>query len=161
MAEGRRNAITFRGDTPIDLAAALRRGEVRTTKAALRHMRKMAEKVKNDSIANSPVDTHALEDAHHVIEAKGGTRIESKVEVGGVISTDEGAKDVSDYAAEIHENYDYDYKPGKDTLAKRAANPNRHVGGKFLERALEENEQSMDDMLEAIMDDIEQQWERW
>jgi len=160
MPEGTRNRIFFLGDTPERLAAALRRGEERTSKASLRRMRKLAEKIKDDSVINAPVDTHALEEAHHIVEQKVAGRISSTIEVGGVISTAHGPKDVTDYAAEIHENYDYDYTPGPGTLAKQAANPGHRVGGKFLERAIDDNMKEADAMLNAIMNEIVDEWEQ-
>jgi hypothetical protein len=155
------SSFRWQGTSAEDLAQVISRSADITTKAALRHQRKVAEHVKEESILNSPVDTTALEKAHYIVE-EGGTRgrVVSRVEVGGFVSVGGNVEDVSSYAADVHENYDDPtaYTPGAGTLAKRSANPERHVGSEFLARAVDDSEDMFNGVLDAVMDNLERIW---
>ncbi|RWB95535.1 MAG: HK97 gp10 family phage protein [Mesorhizobium sp.] len=109
----------------------------RVTDAARARMKRSADRMVKEAQLNAPVDEHNLEESIRIEKdyAADG-RLEIDVIAGGMV----GGVDVDDYAAEMHENYE-SYRPGEGTIEKRLANPGRYVGGKFLERAAEaENE---------------------
>jgi hypothetical protein len=104
-----------------------------------------ADKIVKEAQLNAPVDKHNLEDAIHKeksYEDRGRMRVE--IVVGGEVR----GVDVDRYAMMVHENYEGMLRavrkdgsqggPGPGTLAKRAANPGRYVGEKFLERAVDD-----------------------
>jgi hypothetical protein len=110
-----------------------------------------ADLIVKDARLNAPVDEHNLEDAIHKeksYEDRGRLRIE--IVVGG----DVRGVNVDQYAMIIHENYE-GMNPGAGTLAKRAANPGRYVGGKFLERAVDDDmPKIITQMTQAIMREL-------
>jgi HK97 gp10 family phage protein len=104
-----------------------------------------ADKIVQEAQLNAPVDKHNLEDAIHKeknYEDRGRLKID--IVVGGQVR----GVDVDRYAMMVHENYEGMLRvvrkdgtpggPGPGTLAKRAANPGRYVGEKFLERAVDD-----------------------
>lgn len=93
-----------------------------------------AERIMAKSQSNSPVDTHNLEEAHHIKEkpTRAGN-IGYTVEVSGLGYGSDNPRDVGNYILEMHENYE-SYKPGAKSLAKMAAG--HEVGSQFLSRAL-------------------------
>ncbi|MCK1543421.1 hypothetical protein IVB12_16005 [Bradyrhizobium sp. 179] len=110
-----------------------------------------ADKIVKEAQLNAPVDKHNLEDAIHKeknYEDRG--RLKVDLVVGGTVR----GVDVDQYAMLIHENYE-GMNPGPGTLAKRSANPGRYVGGKFLERAVDDNmPKIIKQMSEAIMREL-------
>lgn len=101
----------------------------------------------------APVDDQELEDLIHAekgYESRGRLKID--IVVGGTVR----GVDVDRYALLIHENYE-SMKPGPNTEAKRAANPGVYVGGKFLERAVDESAPKLEKaMIRQIMEDMEE-----
>lgn len=107
--------------------------------AKIKHiMEDGAEKIKEKSQSNAPVDTHNLELAHKIIPGqtrKGYTSL--SVEVSGHGQGSDRDRDVTGYALLIHEFYNIvpELKMGPKSAAKLAAG--HEVGNKFLERAVD------------------------
>jgi hypothetical protein len=94
-----------------------------------------AELIMAKSQSNAPVDTHNLEEAHHIKQTvTDADHVRFTVEVSGVGFGSDDPRDVDNYAMEMHENYE-DYKMGEKSEAKMAAG--HEVGSKYLERAVE------------------------
>lgn len=91
-----------------------------------------AKEIMEESKDNSPVDTHNLEEAHHLVECptRAGN-IAIDIEVSGEGSGSEEPRAVEEYAMFIHEA---DYNLGEKSLAKLASG--KKVGNKFMERAV-------------------------
>lgn len=110
------------------------------------------DKIVKEAKLNTPVDDGELEDSIHKevgYEQRGRLKID--IVAGGVVR----GVNVDRYAVLIHENYE-SMKPGPNTLAKRAANPGRYVGGKFLERAVDDgNKKLQKAMVAGVMKDME------
>jgi HK97 gp10 family phage protein len=113
------------------LMAQLRSTGLLVPANARKVMQKAADQIEEAKL-NAPVDTHALERSIRQIKSYSTFRgrLQIDIDVGGVVD----GIDVDVYALEVHENYD-SRNPGPGTLAKMAANPGRHIGAKFLERA--------------------------
>lgn len=140
-----------------ELAASFYRSGQMVGKRALRHMRASAKMIKDESIANAPVDykgvrksdppRHELERAHHIEEKYGDEgRLEATVWVGG----DVDGVNVDDYALWIHEGY---YQLGKASIAKAAAN-GHEVGPGYLHRALAEFENEYQGVWDEFLDEV-------
>jgi hypothetical protein len=99
----------------------------------------------------APVDKHNLEDSiHKEVKYEDNRRLAIDVVAGGEVN----GVDVDQYAAMIHEHYS-SMKPGKNTIAKMAANPGVIVGEKFLERAYEKIEEKLNkDMIFDVSKDV-------
>lgn len=124
------------------VALFLRNVADRVPSNARKNMTRGADRIVRKAKLYAPVDEHNLEESirqeRTYTDSQGasvvsGGRVAIKISVGGTVN----GVNVDEYAARIHENYDEEH-PGKGTQAKRDANPGVHVGGKFLERALEE-----------------------
>jgi hypothetical protein len=103
-----------------------------------------AEMLRDEARANVPVDTHNLESAIHITDRRtrrGNHAVDIEVSGEGV-----DARDVEEYATEIHENYQ-SYNPGPGTLAKRAADPTHYVGEKYMERAVTKKKKEAVDLV--------------
>lgn len=99
-----------------------------------------AEEIMKKSQSNAPVDTHNLEEAHHIDTSfTKADNVRFQIEVSGVGSGSDRPRDVADYAMEMHEHLapygSGEYNLGPDSIAKAAAG--NDVGGKYLERAVE------------------------
>lgn len=100
-----------------------------------------AERIMAQSQSNSPVDTHNLEEAHHITTSTtAADNIRYSVEVSGLGYGADRPRDVGNYIVEVHENYENmgrggHPRPGSKSYAKMQAG--HAVGSKFLERALE------------------------
>jgi hypothetical protein len=132
--------------------AQLRNAATKVPDNARKVMHRQADKIVELAKLMAPHDTGELEDAiHKEISYEGRGRLVIDIVCGGTIR----GVDVDRYAAEIHENYE-SMKPGVGTIAKRAANPGIYVGGKFLERALNESLPKLNKaLIEGTMADIE------
>ena len=94
-----------------------------------------AELIMAKSQSNAPVDTHNLEEAHHITKSiTAADHVRFSIEVSGEGYGSEDPRDVSNYAMEMHEHYE-EYKMGEKSAAKLAAG--HDVGSKYLERAVE------------------------
>lgn len=123
---------------------------------ARRTMNNGADKIVAEAKLNTPVDTHALEEAIHKEVSKGNRgRLQIDIVVNGFVH----GVDVSIYALKVHEAYETEVAPrgpGKGTLAKMAANPGRIIGSKFLERAVEDEAPKMVKMMiQAVTEVLE------
>lgn len=114
---------------------------------ARKTMHARARHIAREAKLNAPVDDHDLEESIHIERDTGENgRLELTITAGGTVN----GVDVDDYATLIHENYE-SMQPGENTLAKRAANPGRYVGGKFLERAALQEEETLMKRLVAVI----------
>lgn len=114
---------------------------------ARKTMHRAADRIVKEAKLNAPVDDKELEDSIRKeisYEARGRLKID--IVMGGMVR----GVDVDRYAVAIHENYEA-YKAGKNTIAKRAANPGRYIGSKFLTRAGDkEKDKLMQDMITTV-----------
>jgi hypothetical protein len=114
-------------------------------------MHREAEKVLKLAKRMAPEDDAELMDAIHIekgYEERGRLKID--IVVGGMVR----GVDVDRYAALIHENYE-SMKPGPVTIIKRQIEVDVYVGGKFLERALNESAPKLQAALvTSVMEDI-------
>jgi nanoRNase/pAp phosphatase (c-di-AMP/oligoRNAs hydrolase) len=100
-----------------------------------------AELIMKKSQANTPIDTYNLEEAHHIQKTRtAADNVRFTIEVSGMGYGSDDPRDVSNYAMEVHENYENmgsggHPKAGSKTAAKKLGNPD--VGSKFLEKAIE------------------------
>lgn len=100
-----------------------------------KQMHRMADRIVKQAKLNAPVDKHNLEEAIHkevTYDGTQGGRLQIDVVAGGMV----GDVNVDDYAAEMHEHYP-ENNPGPGTQAKREALPGVHVGGGYLQRAVD------------------------
>jgi HK97 gp10 family phage protein len=117
-----------------ELAGLMKELAGRVPKQGRKILERGAEKIVKEAQLNAPVDKHNLEDAIHMEKGyEGRGRLKVDIVVGGEVR----GVDVDRYAMLIHENYE-GMNPGKGTIKKREANPGRYVGGKFLERAVDD-----------------------
>lgn len=139
-------------------------GGEKAIKGAIDHMRVEANAMAELARRQAPVDEGNLEDAIIVRDDGGGRdnagRFQRKtvvVEVDNnktVVDSSGRAKLVGDYAWVMHEHLtpaSNEYQLGKLSLAKQAANPDVIVGGKFLERAVEEVSKGLMDRMAAAI----------
>jgi len=120
-----------RGFDPASMMARLyKRGDDMEDEVA-RVVEEGAEAIKEESIANSPVDLGNLEGSHRV-EKRHTYRhnVAYDIIVGGMVN----GVDVDDYIDFIHESI---YNLGEKSLLKQASDPLHTVGPKFLERAFD------------------------
>lgn len=130
------------------VVAELRYKAERIADNARKQMHRQADFIVEEARLNAPVDKHNLEKAIQKKVSYGYRgRLQIDIEVGGIVN----GVNVDLYAAEIHENYE-SMNPGKGTIQKREDNPDRYVGGKFLERALEANRERV---LKAIKNEVD------
>jgi hypothetical protein len=134
-----------------ELRAAFRNIATKVPENARKVMHRSADRIEKEAKINAPVDKHNLEESIHqelLYEERG--RLGIDVVAGGVV----GGVDVSDYAALIHENYPEDH-PGPGTQAKRSQYPDHHVGGHFLDRAIDaEKPKLLKAMIVGFMQDM-------
>lgn len=118
--------------------ASIRHKVERVADGARKVMHRAADEIVKEAKLNAPVDTQALEDSIHKEISYGGRgRLQIDVVAGEGTNPKTGAP-VETYAAEIHENYEnIPGAPGPKTEEKQRANPDRHVGSKYLENAVE------------------------
>ncbi len=130
-----------------ELAVILRHAGERVPDKARKTMHRGADKIVEEARLNAPVDEHNLENSIRKERNYSYRGLLISIEVGGYVN----GVNVDEYAMRVHEDYIED-KPGPGTKEKRRANPGRHVGGKFLERALLEQEKKLHaSMVEAVM----------
>jgi hypothetical protein len=102
-----------------------------------------ADHIVEESKLNAPHDDGELEDSiHQEVKYEARGRLQIDIVAGGIIR----GVDVDQYAVIIHENYEGQLKhgPGKNTLAKMAANPGRYIGSKFIQRAIDAEKPRLD-----------------
>jgi hypothetical protein len=117
-----------------EVSIGLRHMADKVADASRKQMHRTADKIVKEAQLNAPVDLHNLEQSIHKDISYGERgRLKITVVAGGVVN----GVNVDQYAALIHENYE-SMQPGAGTIAKRAANPGRYIGEKFLERAADD-----------------------
>jgi hypothetical protein len=123
---------------------------------ARKTMHRAADRIVKEAKLNAPVDDGELEDSiRKEIEYERRGRLKIDIVMGGWVR----GVNVDRYAVIIHENYEGMLKhgPGKNTLAKMAANPGRFIGSKFLTRAGDkEKDKLMGDMIVAVQRGIKE-----
>lgn len=133
-------SLTWRGLSADDFAEFLEDSSVITRRESKRVLRQGAKDIMEASKQMAPVDDGELEEAHEIAVVRlNKDDMEVEITVGGNV----GGVDVDEYAWEQHETLTPagDWQLGKRSQAKNASNPpNRSVGGKFLERAVDEYE---------------------
>lgn len=121
----------------------LRHTAERVADRARSMMKRAADRVVKNAKLNAPVDTHNLEESIHIEKSYSDTgRLQIDIAAGGEVN----GVNVDQYAAIIHENYE-SMNPGPGTIAKRTATPGHYVGGKFLERALTDEESRLSEAM--------------
>lgn len=104
---------------------------------ARKTMHASARRIVQEAKLNAPVDEHNLEESIHIERSYGERgRLEITVVAGGNVN----GRNVDEYATLMHEG---SYELGDKSKAKQAANPDRIVGPKFLERAAETEEETL------------------
>lgn len=132
-----------------ELQAQLRSVGLLVPTNARKVMQAAADRIEKEAKLNAPVDTHALEDSIRQTKSYSTFRgrLQIDIDVGGFVD----GVNVDLYALEVHENYD-SRNPGPGTLAKMAANPGRHIGSKFLERAAQaETPKVQPSLIQAVL----------
>lgn len=115
-------------------------------------MIRSADRVVKEAKANAPRDKWNLEESIKAKRAIGSDkRLTIAVEVGG---TGPDGTNVDAYAMLVHENYEDLGGPGEGTLEKMKADPTRHIGSKFLERAADQERKNVDKRAMKEVDDI-------
>jgi hypothetical protein len=139
--------FTFKpGESATDVGATFERiGQV-TTPRALRFMRKIADKVKAESVHNAPILRGDIEAAHEIIEeTSSNRRLVVTVQVGNQGIT---RSDVDEYAYLIEEG-------AFEKLGARSLAKGPQVGAHFLERAFDKYDEELpDDLIDVIMGDL-------
>ena len=139
-----------------EVLAKLRYITQRVPDGARKKMRSVADHIVEEAKLNAPEDSGDLVASIRKEVTYGGKgRLQIDIVAGGNPKVDR-------YVAEVHENYEGMVAPSKwgkgpspRTKAKRAANPGRYVGEKFLERAIRSNEKRIpQDIFEAVMAEI-------
>ena len=140
--------ITFDFDGSSDLTAMLVQRGAKAERNAYKTMVTQAEEIAALARRMAPVDEGDLEKAIEVEEIKGGRNALGQfaksmvaIWVNPDIMTKGGL--TGDYAYLMHEHLSYGsldlgYNLGEKSRAKQAADPTVLVGGKYLERAIED-----------------------
>lgn len=133
------------------LVTQLRHAGERVLDKARKTMHREADKIVKEAQLNAPVDKHNLEQSIRK-EVSYGVRGRLQIDIvaGGMVN----GVDVDLYVMEIHENY-ASMGVGPGTAAKRAANPGRYVGEKFLERAVRDRKGKLN---AAVISAVNQEW---
>jgi hypothetical protein len=131
-----------------ELMAQLRYVAGKVPDNARKVMHRQADKVVKLAQLYAPFDDGELEESiHKEVGHEDNNRLAIDIVAGGIVN----GVDVDTYAAEMEENYE-SMKPGPGTIAKREANPGVYVGGKFLERALNDSATELTDrLLESVI----------
>lgn len=136
-----------------ELQALMRDLAGRVPKQARKIIDRGADKIVKEAQLNAPVDEHNLEES--IKKEKSYTqedrrRLKVEIVAGGNVN----GVNVDQYIMLVHENYE-SLKPGPGTLAKRAANPGRYIGSKFLDRAVKDMMPKIQaQMVEAILREL-------
>lgn len=135
------------------VAVELRHIGERVVSTARGAMHRSGERILANAKLNAPVDKFNLEEAIQIVSSR-GVRGRLQIDID-VVDSIHGVN-VAQYALIIHENYESiatsdapDAREG--TKQKQAANPGRYVGGKFLERAADEERRKLQPhLVEAV-----------
>jgi hypothetical protein len=136
-------SMRWKGFTPDMFVAELERASTETRRDSKKVMRAGAKEILETSQQQAPVDDGELEKAHELTVVKlNRDDMEVEITVGGIVD----GVDVDTYAWEMHEfQTPYgDIPLGPKSQEKNDSNPpGRFVGGKFLERAVDEHEEGI------------------
>lgn len=126
--------------------AELRHTGDRVVGSARGAMRRAAARIVENARINAPRDRWNLEESIQLVRDYGiRGRLELTIEMGGVVN----GVNVDQYALIIHENYegiivdDDNPERRQGTREKQAQYPNHYIGGKFLSRAVDEEQQKL------------------
>lgn len=144
-------SLKWRGFTAENFADELERSMTSTRRQSKVAMRAGAKLILETSREQCPIDDGELEKAHSLdIVRLSKDNMEVEITVGGIVD----GVDVDVYAFEMHE-FQTPYGPiplGLRSQIKNDRNhPNRFVGGKFLERAVDEHEEGIVSRIEATL----------
>jgi 5-hydroxyisourate hydrolase-like protein (transthyretin family) len=142
--------LNIRGTDNALVAARMQRLGEKVFRGVKARLKQLAEHVREEAELNAPVDEGNLELSIQVVPHRDERRrMVYDVVAGGTVD----GVDVNEYVVLMHENYEEIIsaeetdKQGrvrrKNTKAKQAANPDRYVGGKFLERAATDAEKNV------------------
>ena len=139
-------AVTARGFS--ELKASLRNVAEKASRGVRESLEQGAEDIKDLAVLYAPVDKEFLEKSIKVM-----SDIESNRRKAFFVYVDEelpadGNTKVGDYATIMHERYN-DFEPGKKTKDKRRDNPGVNIGEKYLERALEDLKDEVENAAQA------------
>lgn len=132
----------------------------RVPDGARKQMHKSAEEIVRVAKIQTPRDWGNLEDAIKIIKSygeRGRLQIDIGIQPTGDEVGENGPIDVNQYAAIIHENYEYVIRkngPGKKTLRKMAQYPGYRIGSGFLTRAAMLEQKSLTKQMIAVIDAI-------
>lgn len=144
-------SLTWTGFGIDNLIDEFVRSTTKTRRDSKKVMREGSKKILEASKQMAPVDEHRLEQAHELAVTRlNKDDMEVVIAVGGVVD----GVDVDEYAWVQHERLAPagDLQPGEKSLAKSVTNPaGRYVGGKFLDRAVDELEPSILEALAATL----------
>jgi hypothetical protein len=131
-----------------ELMAQLRYVAGKVPDNARKVMRRQADKIVKLAQLYAPYKDGDLEESiHKEIGYEDNGRLKIDIVAGGIVN----GVDVDTYAVEMEENYE-SMTPGPGTIAKREANPGVYVGGKFMERALNDSATELTDrLLESVI----------
>lgn len=133
-------SLSWKGFTPEQFIAELTGSAARTRRESKKVMRQGAKEILAVSKENAPIDEGDLEAAHELsIVRLNKDDMMIEITVGGTVN----GTDVDSYAWLMHERLaPYgDLNLGPKSIEKNNSNPTGHfVGGKFLDRAIDELE---------------------
>ena len=126
------------------VATDLRNTADRVKDAARKLMHRSAARIVAQAKINAPRDKWNLEESIRIERSYVGPfgRLQIRIIAGGMVN----GVNVDDYAALVHEHYDYVTRvngPGEGTREKMAEYPQATIGGKFLSRAAEQEDEKL------------------
>jgi hypothetical protein len=134
------------------LMAQLRNAAVKVPENARKTMNRESVKIMELAKKMAPEDDAELTDSIHLekmYESRG--RLVINIVAGGTVR----GVDVDRYAMLIHENYE-GMVPGEITILKRQIYPDVYVGGKFIERAVEQSKPKLEKaLIVSVTNDME------
>ncbi|MBO6507506.1 MAG: HK97 gp10 family phage protein [Roseibium sp.] len=130
------------------IALKLRNASERVSDRARKVMHRKADQIVELAKLQAPVDKHNLEDSIEKRVTYGlRGRLQVDITVGGIVR----GVDVSQYAVQIHENYNQ-MQMGEGTKQKQKDNPQVVVGRKFLSRAVEFHREALkQEMIQDVL----------
>lgn len=127
-----------------ELTATLENIAERSSRGGREELLKGAESIKELAKVYAPRDLMNLENSIKRGELSGLFGRKAYTAYVDESMSAGGKKKVGDYADIIHELY-HNFQPGEETLKKMRDNPGVHIGGKYLERALDDLKPSIEE----------------
>jgi hypothetical protein len=137
-----------------EIAVGLRHAADRVKDGARKQMHRSADKIVTAAKLYCPEDEgNLVASIRKEISYENRGRLQITVVCGGEIN----GVNVDQYAVIVHEHYEgmLVKGPGKNTLAKMAANPGVYIGSKFIERAADDNKPRL---LESMIETVKAAW---